>query len=330
MPSPKTLSFNSWLFCFSLFLTGLTSLLIFAGGLVTSHEAGLAVPDWPLSYGQLMPPMVGNVFWEHGHRMIAGTVGMLTLLLAIWTQFKEKRTWMKRLAWIAFGAVVLQALLGGLTVLLMLPPPVSIFHACLAQTFFCILISLAYFLSPAYFSLSSPNVFVGDPITNENVRQNSRRIRQSSRGGDSRLKHSGMTEKNEFASEAMKKIHRLARLTTVFIFIQLIFGATVRHTAHAVELHIAGAVLVVIHVILTVARVIYGEAQDKLLRRAALALGTLTLVQIFLGIGAFAFTRMIERGYAPSSAEVLFTALHQTAGALILGSAVFTTLRSRS
>ncbi len=138
------------LFYFSFFLCLCVVVLILAGGLVTSHEAGLAVPDWPLSYGQLMPPMVGNVFWEHGHRMIAGTVGMLTLILAVAIQRAEERVWLKKLGWIAFGAVVAQAVLGGLTVRLMLPDAISILHACLAQTFFCLILSITYFLSPRF------------------------------------------------------------------------------------------------------------------------------------------------------------------------------------
>ncbi len=142
---------------FALFLTGAVLLLILAGGLVTSHEAGLAVPDWPLSYGQAFPPMVGNVFWEHGHRMIAGTVGVLTFILALWIQVSEKPVRVKKLAWVTFAAVILQALLGGLTVLYLLPAPVSIFHACLAQTFFCLVISLAFFLKPAKIGFQPPN-----------------------------------------------------------------------------------------------------------------------------------------------------------------------------
>ena len=77
---------NKNLYFFSLFLVAWTAFLILAGGLVTSHDAGLAVLDWPLSYGQFFPPMVGNIFWEHGHRMIAGLAGIFTLVLAIWIQ----------------------------------------------------------------------------------------------------------------------------------------------------------------------------------------------------------------------------------------------------
>jgi len=121
-----------------------TLILVFVGGLVTSTGSGLAVPDWPLSYGMVMPPMVGGIFYEHGHRMVAATVGFLTLVLAIWTQATEPRPGVRRLAWTALALVIAQGTLGGLTVLFLLPTPVSVAHACLAQCFFCVTIALAY------------------------------------------------------------------------------------------------------------------------------------------------------------------------------------------
>ena len=120
-----------------------TLVLIFIGGLVTSTGSGLSVPDWPLSYGMLMPPMVGGVFYEHGHRMAATLVGFLTLVLAIWTARVEPRPGVRRLAWAALAAVIAQGILGGITVLYLLPTPVSVTHACLAQLFFCATIALA-------------------------------------------------------------------------------------------------------------------------------------------------------------------------------------------
>ena len=99
--------------------------LIVAGGLVTSTESGLSVPDWPLSYGRLMPPMVGGVFYEHGHRMVATTVGILTVVLAIWLARREPRRWVRRLGLLAVAAVVAQGVLGGLTVIFLLPTAVS-------------------------------------------------------------------------------------------------------------------------------------------------------------------------------------------------------------
>lgn len=122
-----------------------TFLLVIAGALVTSNEAGLAVPDWPLSYGTLFPPMVGGIFYEHGHRMIAGFVSILTVILAIGTQVRESRPWLRKLAWGALGLVAAQAILGGITVKLLLPPPVSSAHATLAELFFITVFSIAIF-----------------------------------------------------------------------------------------------------------------------------------------------------------------------------------------
>ena len=124
--------------------------LIFAGGLVTSTESGLSVPDWPLSYGKLMPPMVGGVRYEHGHRMVATTVGILTVILAVWLSRRESRRWVRRLGWLAVAAVVAQGVLGGLTVLFLLPTAISVAHACLAQTFFCLTVTIAVVTSPRW------------------------------------------------------------------------------------------------------------------------------------------------------------------------------------
>lgn len=115
--------------------------------MVTSTDSGLAVPDWPLSYGTLFPPMIGGVFFEHGHRMVASAVGLLTLIFAFALNHYENRIWLKAIGFIALTAVILQGLLGGLTVLMMLPTPISVSHATLAQTFFLITIFIAYSLS---------------------------------------------------------------------------------------------------------------------------------------------------------------------------------------
>jgi len=132
---------------FAVALSLSTLVLVFVGGLVTSTGSGLSVPDWPLSYGMVMPPMVGGIFYEHGHRMVAATVGFLTLVLAVWTQAAETRRGVRRLAWTALALVIAQGTLGGLTVLFLLPTPVSVAHACLAQCFFCVTIALAYVTS---------------------------------------------------------------------------------------------------------------------------------------------------------------------------------------
>jgi cytochrome c oxidase assembly protein subunit 15 len=146
----RTAEGDRWLHRFSLFTAASTLFLIFAGGLVTSTGSGLAVPDWPLSYGMLFPPMVGGIFYEHGHRMIASVVGLLTVILAIWIWKSERRRWLRYLGFGALAAVILQGILGGITVLYLLPTPISVTHACLAQTFFCITVSIVMFTSPGW------------------------------------------------------------------------------------------------------------------------------------------------------------------------------------
>ncbi|MCY4374712.1 MAG: COX15/CtaA family protein [Spirochaetaceae bacterium] len=121
-----------------------TLLLIFVGSLVTSTGSGLAVPDWPLSYGTLFPPMVGGILYEHGHRMAAAVVGLLVVVQALVLTWGEPRRWVRVLAWVAVGAIVAQGLLGGLTVLFLLPTPISMTHAVLAQTLFLVLILIAH------------------------------------------------------------------------------------------------------------------------------------------------------------------------------------------
>ena len=131
----------------SILLAFSTLLLVVAGGLVTSRDAGLSVPDWPLSYGKLMPPMEGGILYEHGHRMVATTVGLLTIVSVIWLFRAERRKWLRWLGVIALLAVVVQGVLGGLTVILLLPWWISTAHACLAQLFFSTTVAMALFTS---------------------------------------------------------------------------------------------------------------------------------------------------------------------------------------
>ena len=100
--------------------------LIFAGALVKSHEVGLSDPDWPTTYGYQMfqfpfSDMVGGIFYEHGHRMIATIVGFMTLMLTIIVYMSNNELWLKKLTFYALGLVIVQGLFGGLTVLLFLP-----------------------------------------------------------------------------------------------------------------------------------------------------------------------------------------------------------------
>lgn len=269
------------LYYWALFLVMCVFILLIAGGLVTSHEAGLAVPDWPLSYGQWMPPMVGGIFWEHGHRMIAAFTGLMTIVAAVLVQLREKRKWIKKLAWSALALVIIQGLFGGLTVLMMLPPPVSIIHACLGQTFFCVVIALAYYLSPL-----------------------------------------SVTGAIDALDENVPKLRRLSLMTFIFVYVQLILGAAVRHTGsmHAAITHMVFALFVVVHVVLLVLRVNRFHPDVRAVTGPVYFLLFLTLIQIFLGLGSFMYTLVVERQAAsPTLIEVAFTSAHQTTGALILG-----------
>src|SRR5262245_20809055 len=177
-----------WLHRYAKFVSAATVLLIVAGGLVTSTGSGLAVPDWPTSYGWNMftfpmKHMVGGIFYEHGHRLIASGVGFLTIALALWIWKVEPPRWIRALALPALGAVCLQGLLGGITVLYFLPTAVSTAHAGLAQIFFCITIAIALFTSRGWIAPPS------EPV-------------------DDRM------------------LRLVATATTVFIYLQIIVGAT--------------------------------------------------------------------------------------------------------
>lgn len=139
-----------WLHRFAVILAVCTLILVVAGASVVSKEAGLSVPDWPLSYGKVMPEMKDGVFFEHGHRMIATAVGFLTIILVIWMLRSGEPRWLKALSVLALAAVVAQGILGGLTVRMLLPKAVSIGHACLAQLFFTLTVAIAVFTSRAW------------------------------------------------------------------------------------------------------------------------------------------------------------------------------------
>jgi heme a synthase len=144
------------LYRWSVLLAFCTLLLVVAGGLVTSRDAGLSVPDWPLSYGKLMPSMEGGVLYEHGHRMVATTVGLLTIVSMVWLLRREPRKWLRVLGVVALAAVVVQGVLGGITVLYLLPWWVSTMHACLAQLFFSTTVAIALFTSGWWLNGPSP------------------------------------------------------------------------------------------------------------------------------------------------------------------------------
>jgi cytochrome c oxidase assembly protein subunit 15 len=148
--------YNRARYVFAVFTACAIFTLILAGALVTSNDAGLSVPDWPTSFGSIykIPPMVGGIQFEHGHRMLAEFVGLLTIILALWTWRTDERRWMQRLSVTALAVVIMQGILGGVAVLYFLPPSVSTAHAALGQTFFCMTVIIAIFTGRA--SVTAP------------------------------------------------------------------------------------------------------------------------------------------------------------------------------
>jgi heme a synthase len=182
-----------WLHRFSLFTSIATLFLICSGGMVTSKGVGLAVPDWPTTFGYNMflfpvSKWIGGIFFEHTHRLVASTVGFLTIILATWLWRREDRRWLRNLGFLALGLVILQGVLGGLRVT-MLKDEIGIFHACLAQMFFGLLVVITLATSRLWQQISAIDVPVGPART----------------------------------------LARLAILTTTVIYLQLALGATMRH-----------------------------------------------------------------------------------------------------
>lgn len=295
---------------FAVLLACAVVLLITAGGLVKSLEAGLSVPDWPTSYGGLNPPRwweIENVRAEHGHRLIAGTVALLTVGLAVWLHLRERRSWVKRLAVLAVLAVLLQALLGGVTVLFFLPTAISVSHAALAEIFLCLVVTLAVVTSPNW-----------------------------RRGGE------GPGERPGEGSGAGRPRIWLAPVLVGAVFVQILVGAVMRHTGAGLAIpdfplafgrlvppeltfpiavhyaHRVGAAVVTALVAGVIAQVLRRGWGVRGLRYPALALGLLVLAQITLG------GLVVLSGRA-----VLPNTVHVGVGATILALSLVIALNSR-
>jgi cytochrome c oxidase assembly protein subunit 15 len=284
-----------------------TAVLIFAGGLVTSTGSGLSVPDWPTTYGWFMftfplDKMVGGIRFEHTHRLIASTVGFLILVLAVWLRLAEPRRWVRQLGYIALGAVITQGILGGITVLWYLPDPISIAHASLAQLVFCLTIAIALTTSPGW------------------------KRAYSSRGPapDDRV------------------LQAIATATTGLIYLQILVGATMRHTDAGLAIpdfpfafghllpptwdakiavhyaHRVGALVVTLFAIATTGHVFFHHRTRPELWRPSALLLLLIALQITLG----ALTVLSHKHYIVNS-------LHVVTGASVLATSLVLTLRAR-
>lgn len=291
---------NIWLHRFALFVVTWTLFLLVAGASVTSTGSGLAVPDWPLSFGQFFPAMEGGVFYEHGHRMIAGVALVLTVILAIWLHRREERPWVRKLGVAALIIVLAQAVLGGMTVLLKLPAVTSVSHAGLAQAFLCMVVAIAVFTSPGWW---------GGPQSIE-----------SGRAGPIRWL-AAVTTGAIYVQILLGAVMRHTGAGLAIPDFPLTYGRLVPpvwsapigiHYAHRV-----GAGVVSVLVVWLAVRILGSSVADARMKRPALVLAGVLAFQVFLG----ALTIWMRRAVVPTTAHVAF-------GAVLLAVSLVVTLRA--
>ena len=291
----KQISYSPWLHRIALFTAGATFLLIVIGGIVTSTESGLAVPDWPNTFGYNMflyplSEMVGGILYEHSHRLIGSIVGLLTIALFIMLILKDSRRWIKWLGLAALFGVSVQGVLGGLRVT-ELNLNLAIVHACLAQAFFALLCGICWFTSRDWFE-------------NQNL---SERIRDD---------------------VSAKKLRRLSLITTCLIYIQLIFGAVLRHTGNRLDAHLLFAFLVALHIFLLARRFFsMGEDTQRIGQLLPLLLLGLLAVQLMLGTGAYIMKLTALSATVSELLTDIVTTAHVAVGALMLVSSFVITLK---
>jgi cytochrome c oxidase assembly protein subunit 15 len=270
---------------FAVFTACAALVVITAGALVTSNDAGLSVPDWPTSFGYLVkvPHFVGGVRYEWSHRMVAGTLVTLTLAIALWTLLVEKRRWLRWLAVGAFLTVIAQATLGGLTVLLFQPPWISTAHATVAQTFFCIAVSIA--------------LFTGRRWVEEQPRV-------------------------EFDTRR-PALFTLTLLSIFVLYVQLILGGMFRHHGMSWWPHVLNAVIVAFVLAWTAIRAISAYSNLEAVRRPAIVMLSLLITQLCLGFAAF-LTRVAwgRSAVQPELPMVISTVVHVAVGAILLATTV--------
>ncbi|MCH7760234.1 COX15/CtaA family protein [candidate division TA06 bacterium] len=261
-------------------------LLIVVGAFVTSTGSGMAVPDWPTSFGYNMflfpiSKMAGGIFYEHSHRLLGAFVGILTTILAFWLWLTNRRRLLRGLGLLALGGVIAQGLLGGLRVTLV-NENLAIIHAAFAQAFFALTVILALFTSPSWQegkNTSHPTSSIQNPASN---------------------------------------IRILSLLTTILIFLQLIFGAVLRHTGTRLDAHLSLAFMVTIFIVMIALRIFRNHLDNPILMRHASILLGLLVFQLSLGLASLFSTK----------AQVILTTVHVATGALLLSSSLILTLQS--
>ncbi len=227
--------------------------------------------------------MVGGILYEHSHRLIAWSVGALTIGLAVWTWLVERRAWMKLLAFAALGTIILQGILGGITVLKFLPPLVSTAHAMVGQTFFCIAVTIALFSGQRWIEEPPPVVF------------------------DTRR----------------PSLIALTQLSILALYVQLFLGGMFRHHGMSWWPHVLNAGIVAMILTWTAVRALSQYAEIDAVRRPAIILLSLMVAQLCLGFAAFITRVMWGRdAVQPETPMIISTVAHVATGALLLATAV--------
>ena len=305
---------NPWPHRLAVVLACATFPLVWIGGLVTSSDAGMAVPDWPTTYGYnlwLYPWRTWfygpwDLFIEHGHRLFASVVGLLAIALLVSLLRWESRRWVKSLGAITLAAVIFQGILGGMRVIQN--------EVLLAKVHGC--------FGPAFFALAAAMATVTS----------------------ARWRSAGAGESNSHAS----RLHALAITTTTLAYLQVVLGAQLRHiapgTGHdsfriALVFHLIGAALVVMHALLLGWHICGTHWRHSALARPALLLVGLVTLQVSLGGAAYVTNYGWPEwavnewtvGYvvhAKGSAQVHATTAHVAIGSLILVTALVISLRA--
>lgn len=309
---------NIWLHRFAVFTTCSTFILVVAGGLVTSTGSGLAVPDWPLSYGQLMPPMVGGIFYEHGHRMVATFVGFLTTILAIWL-WRVERKWVRNLGLIALLAVITQGLLGGMTVLFLLPTAISVSHATLAQSFFSLMVVLALVTSKGWREHKPSESLLAARTRKWTVAATSAVFVQLVLGALMRHTHSGLAIPDFPLAfgQLLPPIDPIGLEKANVYRMQLDFDPVSLAQIWIHFAHRVGAMVVLVVTLGGVRHVLKNYRTESKLREPALIVLILLVVQVFLG----ALTVWSGKGMEIATA-------HVACGALLLATNALLTVRT--
>ncbi len=271
-----------------------TFLLIVAGGLVTSSDSGLAVVDWPNSFGYNMflyplSQMSGGIYYEHAHRLLGSLVGLTTIMLSIQIWMREKnRKGLKLFTLLAIVCVIVQGILGGLRVTGQptlstspadMSPSVGLaaIHGVFGQLFLGIMVSIALMTSRKWLSTQAPA-----------------------------------------ALPSVSTDRKLSILLGIIVVGQLVLGAVVRHLTWGLMAHIGIAVLVLLFAVVSGMRATGYYSEIPKLRKLGHAIVGIVSVQVLLGVIALFATGITPEPGPPSTANIIFTTLHQVFGAFLL------------